>query len=192
MVFSFEQMRRKALVITGAAILALSLSGCGGGDGIREALGYTKDAPDEFTIVTKAPLVVPPDFSLRPPRPGAPSPREAQPEALAESLLLGSHSSATTANKGEQVLLAKAGATRADSNIRNVIDEETRSLKAKQDTFTNDVLFWKNPGDPSTRTVDATGEAKRLRQNEALGLPVTEGDTPQEEEDEGGIFDYLF
>lgn len=192
MVFSFEQMRRKALVVTGAAVLALSLSGCGGGGGIREALGYTKDAPDEFTIVTKAPLVVPPDFSLRPPRPGAPSPRETQPEDLAESLLLGSQSSETAADKGEQILLAKAGATRADSNIRNVIDEETRSLKAKQDTFTNDVLFWKNPGDPSTRTVDATGEAKRLRQNEALGLPVTEGDTPQEEEDEGGIFDYLF
>lgn len=172
--------------------MALSLSGCGGGDGIREALGYTKDAPDEFTIVTKAPLVVPPDFSLRPPRPGAPSPREAQPEALAESLLLGSQSGTTAADKGEQILLAKAGASRADSSIRNVIDEETRSLKAKQDTFTNDVLFWKKQPDPAIRTVDAAGEAKRIRQNEALGLPVTEGDTPEEEEDEGGIFDYLF
>ncbi|MDF1687395.1 MAG: hypothetical protein ACJAVO_001610 [Parvibaculaceae bacterium] len=192
MVFSFEQMRRKALVITGATVLALSLSGCGGGDGIREALGYTKEAPDEFTIVTKAPLVVPPDFSLRPPRPGAPSPRETQPEALAESLLIGTQSGTTAADKGEQILLAKAGATRADSDIRTVIDEETRSLKAKQDTFTNDVLFWKKQPDPAIRTVDAAGEAKRLRENEALGLPVTEGVTPEEEEDEGGIFDYLF
>jgi hypothetical protein len=33
-----------------------------------------KRAPDEFAVVRRAPLIVPPDFDLRPPDPGAPRP----------------------------------------------------------------------------------------------------------------------
>jgi len=44
--------------------------------------------PDEFRVVTKAPLVVPPDFSLRPPAPGKPRPQELQPESAARTALL--------------------------------------------------------------------------------------------------------
>jgi hypothetical protein len=44
------------------------LVGC---DSIREAAGITKEPPDEFAVVTKAPLVIPPDYNLRPPKPGA-------------------------------------------------------------------------------------------------------------------------
>ena len=40
------------------------------------AAGLTKKSPDEFAVTTKAPLVIPPDFNLRPPMPGA---RAAQP-----------------------------------------------------------------------------------------------------------------
>jgi len=52
------------------AALSLSLAACGG-ESLSDTLGYGKSAPDEFAIVTKAPLVIPPDYSLRPPRPGA-------------------------------------------------------------------------------------------------------------------------
>ena len=34
----------------------------------------SKRAPDEFAVVRRAPLIVPPDFDLRPPDPGAPRP----------------------------------------------------------------------------------------------------------------------
>ena len=50
------------------AALAIALSGC---DTIREAAGVTKQTPDELAVVTKAPLVIPPDYNLRPPKPGA-------------------------------------------------------------------------------------------------------------------------
>ena len=62
----------------------LSLVGCGG---MQSALGLGKSPPDEFAVVTKAPLVVPPDFSLRPPRPGAPRPQELQPTETARRAL---------------------------------------------------------------------------------------------------------
>ena len=58
-----------------AAILGLGLAlmGC---ESVREATGAAKVAPDEFTVLTKAPLVIPPDYNLRPPQPGIASRNE--------------------------------------------------------------------------------------------------------------------
>lgn len=44
--------------------LMLVLGGC---SGIGNALGFSKRPPDEFEVLAKAPLVVPPDYNLRPP-----------------------------------------------------------------------------------------------------------------------------
>ncbi len=49
-------------------LLAPSLSGCGG---LSRALGVSKRPPDEFTVVGRAPLVVPPDYNLMPPKKGS-------------------------------------------------------------------------------------------------------------------------
>lgn len=59
----------------GLAIVAVSLlGGCARGT-VQDALGMGKRAPDEFAVVKRAPLIVPPDFDLRPPDPGAPRPQ---------------------------------------------------------------------------------------------------------------------
>ncbi|WOF73050.1 DUF3035 domain-containing protein [Parvibaculaceae bacterium PLY_AMNH_Bact1] len=172
---------------------AAALSACG--SSLSDSLGYGKEAPDEFAIVTKAPLVIPPDYSLRPPRPGAPSPRETAPGSLAQAALLGSASGSQTTNgpsAGELALLSNAGALNADPAVRDLIDDETRALKQKDERFLDDVLFWEKPSEPN-RVVDATAEAQRLRENEALGRPVTEGDTPEFDDTEGGgLLDYFF
>jgi hypothetical protein len=49
------------------------LGGCARGS-VQDALGLGKRAPDEFAVVKRAPLIVPPEFDLRPPDPGAPRP----------------------------------------------------------------------------------------------------------------------
>jgi hypothetical protein len=51
----------------------LQLGGCARGT-VQDALGMSKRAPDEFAVVRRAPLIVPPDYDLRPPDPGAPRP----------------------------------------------------------------------------------------------------------------------
>jgi Protein of unknown function (DUF3035) len=51
----------------------LPLGGCAQGS-VQDVLGMGKRAPDEFAVVKRAPLIVPPDFELRPPDPGAPRP----------------------------------------------------------------------------------------------------------------------
>ncbi len=66
--------------LTGGALL---LSACGGG-GL-----FNRQRPDEFAVQRQAPLVVPPDFALVPPAPGAPRPTEQSTAAQAQSALFG-------------------------------------------------------------------------------------------------------
>lgn len=187
---------RRWLTLTVLGTMSLSLAACGGG-GLKEALGYGKDSPDEFAIVTKAPLVIPPDFALRPPRPGEPRPQEAnlQPSVAAQSALMGETGEAGTAtagSRGEQVLLANTGADSADPRIRQVVNSETRTLVEKDKTFTDEILFWKQKTPPDARVVDATGEQRRIQQNTAEGKPVTEGDTPMQKPAKQGFFSGLW
>lgn len=44
------------------------LVGCGGGETVQEALGYENRGPDEMAVIKRPPLIVPPDYNLRPPR----------------------------------------------------------------------------------------------------------------------------
>src|SRR5258708_34914856 len=137
----------RAAFLVGAGI---SLSGC---DTIREAVGNGKDSPDEFAIATKAPLIIPPDFNLRPPKPGAAPENQMEPTQSAQQSLFGADN-ATIANsmqgnmsQGEKLLLAYAGAQNADPAIRQTLaSDRSRSIQASSDSVTNSVLFWEKPG----------------------------------------------
>lgn len=74
-------MRKSALIVlAGSAVL---LSACGGG-GL-----FNRQRPDEFAVQRQAPLVVPPDFALVPPAPGAPRPTDQGTAAQAQGALFG-------------------------------------------------------------------------------------------------------
>ena len=67
-------------------LCTMVLSGC---DGIRKVAGLNKKSPDEFAVTTKAPLVIPPDFALVPPQPGAARPQDNQATAQTLDALFG-------------------------------------------------------------------------------------------------------
>lgn len=94
------------------------LSACGGG------LIAARDRPDEFAVQRQAPLVIPPDFSLVPPAPGAPRPVEGTAAQQALEALF----PAATRSAVETSALNRAGTPEA--GIRSTV------------------------GDPSTFTVD--------------------------------------
>ncbi len=179
------------------AVFSMTLAGCGG-DSLQDTLGYGKSAPDEFAIVTKAPLVIPPDYSLRPPQPGAPRPQEMeiQPSLGAQRALIGENALAEVGDgnsQGEQVLLEQTGATEADPRIRQVVNAETRSLVERDRTFVDSVIFWKEPGPaPDEKLVNPAEESQRIQQNEAEGKPVTEGETPTVEQKKEGLLEGIF
>ena len=80
------------------AILAVfTLSAC---EHAREAIGIGKQSPDEFAVVTRAPLSMPPDFGLRPPRPGAERPQEKAITESARDLLVKSEGATASAPQG--------------------------------------------------------------------------------------------
>ncbi len=173
-----------------AMTLALALAGCG--NDLSRTIGLTRDAPDEFTVTTRAPLSMPPDFSLRPPRPGASRPQELSERQQAEATLsptaaLGGTPAGTS--PGQQALISAAGPA-APRDIRNQVDSEAQ-LDQPGRSFTDRLMFWK-PSPPAGTPVDATRESQRLRQNAALGQSVESGDTPIIQRRQQGLLDSIF
>lgn len=105
-------MKRLCLLL----IVPLLLTSC---STVRKTLGGDQAPPDEFAVVERAPLTMPPDFNLLPPRPGTPRPQETHTEAAAKTLVLGNGVAATKdMSEGEKSFLTKAGAAGADPKIR--------------------------------------------------------------------------
>jgi hypothetical protein len=104
-----------------------------------------------------APLVVPPDYSLRPPAPGEPRPQELQPESQARQALVGQRA-AETRSEGEKLLASKAGADNADPLIRYVVDDEFGSIAHKDTGFANWVMFWRR-GKPAVQPVQTAASS---------------------------------
>ena len=123
-------MRDNALRTTALVVIlgaGLALEGC---QSLKEATGATKTAPDEFTVLTKAPLVIPPDFNLRPPQPGAAARNEPDSDALAREALFPQNAAAQAASlgteysEGEKFLLTRTNALTVDPNIRRRVTSD--------------------------------------------------------------------
>jgi len=65
--------KARAAALVGACVSLAALPGC---RDMRMALGMDQGGPDEFAVESRAPLLIPPDFNLRPPQPGASRPNE--------------------------------------------------------------------------------------------------------------------
>lgn len=149
-----------AKALSSIGLATVLLAGCG--NSIEDELGMGKQSPDEFAIVAKAPLIIPPDFKLRPPQPGAPRPTEANTAEVAQYMIYGNESVAGSASPGEALLLKEAGAQTADPNIRATVDREGSDLVSKDDTFLEEILS--NEGDVyvGENTIDPAAEKQRL------------------------------
>jgi hypothetical protein len=167
----YRVFAKSAALTAGLTVLGMGLAGC---QTTAKALGMTKVVPDEFRVVTKAPLTVPPDYSLRPPTPGEPRPQELQPESAARTALLGARA-AQDRDQGEKLLASKAGGDKADPLVRYVVDDEFGDLAHKEPSFADKVLFWKkdkaataaktakDSGAETAAPIDPQIEANRLK-----------------------------
>lgn len=178
---------RKA-VLLGSAMLALA--GC---SSAADALGLGRNAPDEFAVVDRAPLSLPPDYELRPPKPGAPRPQEVRTPEKAGNVLFGSNSTKTfltrdadqaAASDSEKALLQAAGTTKAEAGIRDTLDREAAQKVSGSPYLLEELLWWRR--DASGTTVDAAAEAERLKEAKEKGESVTAGPSPIIEKGKGG------
>ncbi|MHC4066595.1 MAG: DUF3035 domain-containing protein [Planctomycetota bacterium] len=185
---------KTALAVSGVLMLA----GC---SGVQEQFSLTSTPPDEFKVTTRAPLAVPPDFNLRPPAPGEPRPQEGTATQQAKQVIFRASDNADPAlyeampgdgrTLGERALLVEAQADQSQSDIRQVVERESKTLR-EEDGYLYDVLvFWRDE-EPPGKIIDAEAEAKRLQENAALGKPVTAGETPTIERKKKALLEGIF
>ena len=180
--------------------IAAGLTGC---DTLRNAAGEGKDSPDEFAVVTKAPLVIPPDFNLHPPAAGAAPTNQVAPTQAAQAALFSADpatvaaSLPATMSAGERYLLANAGVQNADPAIRQEIASDSAATRAADDSFTNNILF--GGSTPAAGVpVDADAEARRIDAQKAGGAATPTAPTapaptsPAAQEHHGSWLDDLF
>lgn len=196
------------------ALLCLPVvSGCS--NSVKQTLGINKKAPDEFKVLARPPLSVPPEFSLRPPSDGGEdeaviSPRDearsavfgaaTAPAAAPENRIVLTPGKAETAvqpvttgtlgkSNAEATFLRNAGADQADSAIREEMRREEAARIAEEKSTLESLTTLPEKKDP---VVDAGGEAQRIQQNKAEGKPVTEGETPESRPTDRGILGGIF
>ena len=190
---NFGSLRAAALV----TVAAVALSGC---DTVRSAAGMEKSAPDEFAVTTKAPLVIPPDYNLRPPRPGAVPTNQVEPTEAAEDALFGNDPATiaaqlpSTYSESEKLLLANAKVQNIDPQIRQHLSSDHKSMLGADDGFTNDILFWQKPKTDNGQPLDADKEARAIDEKKAGQAPSTPGSAnpPPPPKEDTGWFDGLF
>jgi hypothetical protein len=114
-------MRNAILILS---VAAFALSACGG----KKSFGARR-GPDELMISRSAPLVVPSEFNLTPPRPGAPRATEQDAQTQAMEALFGPGVRVPPRSPAEQQLLDRAGAGQANPAIRsNAGDNATNTV----------------------------------------------------------------
>ena len=153
----------KARRIFSFAILGASLALVSACDSLREEAGLTKQSPDEFAVTTKAPLIVPPDFNLHPPSPGAAPLNQTDPTSSAELAMFNSADPATVAaqmpgnySASEKMLLANAKAQNADPTVRAQLQSDQRNMQGADPSFTDRIL-----GSPAKAAPNAKGATEK-------------------------------
>jgi len=174
----------RLLIVFG--LTALALAGC---SDLRENLGLGRSSPDAFAVVDRPPLSIPPDFSLRPPKPGEPRPQQVDMTERANDVLFNGKSAITQdsgdMSESEKALLEATGATKAESDIRQIVDREASEKVVGSEHLVEELLWWKNDVKPGV-TVDALAESARIKEAKDKGEPLNQSATPIIERDKSG------
>jgi len=158
---------RSGLFVSAGLVLCLGLSGC---SDFKRAIGKEKSKPDEFEVVVRPPLSLPPNFSARPTDQNSSQSAASAPTANAQASKLfarrqGSSTNIDTLFAFDQI----------EENIRTKIDEETKGVIYER-RLPLQVIFGGLPD--VGPIVDKMAEDERIRQNRRAQRAINEGATP--------------
>lgn len=117
--------------ILGLSMLIL-LTACTGTE-VKSALGLKKHAPDEFMVLSRPALTVPPTFDLPAPQDASVAPPSSNAANIAKQVVLGSDNTKAKPDAGkkgkkaESLFLDKAGADAANDSIRQQIEDDIQA-----------------------------------------------------------------
>lgn len=191
-------MKKKTIILMTATLLGLAAC-----NDARESLGLVNTPPDEFAVVDHPPLSMPPDFNLRPPRPGAVSPLATNPSGDAAKALYGDSKMEIVPQQGvnaiqiqnlspaEQALIGQSGSDKADPHIRSALERDASQHQVVGNRKLLQALtFWKDtPKVEQGTVIDPVAERERLNKAKEQGAPVTNGATPALDKDKSVAVD---
>ena len=185
-------------------LICLTLAACGGGD-LKDKLGISHKGPDEFRVVSRPPLSVPPEFNLRPPRSSTNeriasdvgATEQARNQVINANNPFASQALSYTAvspvssgslpSRSDSHFLSNAGADKSSSTIRETLrDESENGVEAKDSTYLIPLGKREDP------LVDAKKEAERLKKAKDEHTSPSEGTTPVIEQKGGGLLGNIF
>lgn len=163
-------MAKTSLILT-ASVSLFALGAC---SSVGSALGGERRTPDEFKVVTKAPLSVPPEYSLRPPSSGQAQPAEVV--ASSERAVSFGQDFGVDASASEKLLVRSAGAIAVNPIVRSQVDFEEAGIIRKDPAFTDRVVSWQGTEEERAEAAgdSATGgESVTITGKPAVKLPGT-------------------
>ena len=131
-------IRMKTLRVTATLLVgAIALAGC---SSIKDTLGASKYPPDEFMVVAKTPLIIPPQYNLHPPGITNPQPRKIDTSELAmRALFPDPESTEAGISKAEAILLNASGPNIDEPGSRS--NTGTFDDVVDKGSLTEDILF---------------------------------------------------
>lgn len=148
-----------------------TLTACGGGT-IKDTLGIGRKAPDEFRVVSRPPLSVPPQFNLRPPSANAESPIIIPADKQAKAIITGNPVKIDSDNSFD---LKEGGVDTAvipveSSSIDSATSKKSKKTASAEKTNSKESQFLKNIGadkaDPKVRDELVQQKAEALEKKE--------------------------
>ena len=196
------------------ALGALSLGACSSNT-VKDTLGLDRSAPDEFRVISRPPLSVPPQFTLRPPSNSDTSPSQASASQQAQSLMVNgkpadgsvaadtavapvssknlgkNKAAADKTSSAESQFLKNAGADKADPKVRDALVEDQFAKQAKQEecSWWDVTCITPEKKDP---LVDAKKESDRIVKNENEGKSVDGKDAAVTKDRDTGVLGRIF
>ena len=155
----------------------------------------TKEPPDEFAVVTKAPLVMPPDYNLRPPKPGAAPTNQYSPTESAAAAVYGEDpADHRRADDGRLQQGRKNSFSRIPARPSPITPSASRlaadakSMEATNDDLTNKLLFQTGPDPQAGNPLDADAEKQRRIDTQRNPASTTAADQPADARGNDGRF----
>ena len=209
-------MKLSKLYLLSLSCSVIALTSCSG-TSVKDTLCIGRRAPDEFKVVSRPPLSVPPQFNLRPPSTTASSPTAVRADKQAQSIIVGREESDNTFDLSEATTdtavtpvesenLPKSGAKSTSKTSRSsqsafmknigtdqadpTVRDTLIEQKIEADEKREEAAWWdftSKKPEKKDPLVNAKGEAERIQKNKAENQPVTEGKTPESKDKDRGL-----
>ena len=152
--------KNSLLLIAGVSLISL---------GACSSLGGERRTPDEFKVVTKAPLSVPPEYALRPPPAGQALPGEVVSDS--DRTISFGQDFGVDASDSEKLLVRSAGAIAVNPIIRSQVDFEEAGIIRKKRGFADRVFSWRGTDEEQAEAADDSATGGESVSIERTGRP---------------------